>query len=77
VLVVAQVVVPSVVAAGVVAVVDGDVAVARCGSRCETGGLGVGWGAVGRFGSMCRRLRGAGGHFGAGGKVVVVVVDVG
>jgi hypothetical protein len=76
VLTVAQVVVSRVVSAGNVGVGSGDVAVAGCGSRCETGGLGVDWGAVGRFGSVCRRLRGAGGSFEARAELVVVVLDV-
>jgi hypothetical protein len=47
-----------------------DVAVA---TGCKGRGWGVVWGAVGRFGSVCRRLRGAAGHFDSGGEVVVAV----
>jgi hypothetical protein len=33
-----------------------DVVMAGGGSGCGQGGWGAGWGAVGRFGSVCRRL---------------------
>jgi hypothetical protein len=71
----ALVVVPEGVAARVTAVVGSDVAAAVSGSGCEQRGWGLGWGAVGRFGSERRHSRGAGGRFGGGNEVVVVVVD--
>jgi hypothetical protein len=75
VLAVAQVVVPEVVVPGLAAVVGSDVVVAVGSSRCEVGGKGVSRGAIGWFGSECRRTRGAGGRFEAGEEVVVAVVD--
>jgi hypothetical protein len=65
-----------VVAVGVAAVVCGDVAAKRRGSRGSSGGWRLGWGVVGRSGSVCRRFRGAGGWFEAGKEVLVVVVNV-
>ena len=62
-------------AAGVAANVVSDVAAERRGSGLERGGWGLSWGTVGRPGSQCRRSRGAGGRFGAGEGVVVVVVN--
>lgn len=52
----AQNVVLGAVAAGVSVVVDDDVVVTLGASRCEDGGRGVCWGAVGRLGSECRRF---------------------
>jgi hypothetical protein len=43
-------------AAGNVGIGGCDVATAGDGSRCGLWDWGLGWGAVGRFGSMCRRL---------------------
>jgi hypothetical protein len=65
-----------VVTAGFVVVVGGDVATKRQGSGCEKRGWGDSRGGLGRPGSVCRRSRGAGSCFGAGGEVVVVVVNV-
>jgi hypothetical protein len=75
VLAVVQVDVLGAVAVAVGTVVDDDVAVAVSGSGCERRGWGLGWGAVGRLGSVCRRFRDAGGSSEAGEKVVVVVFD--
>jgi hypothetical protein len=75
VLAVVQVDVLGAVAAAVGTVVDDDVAVAVSGSGCERRGWGLGWGAVGRLSSVCRRFRGVGSRFGAGDGLVVVVVD--
>jgi hypothetical protein len=72
---VALVVVPEVVVAGVAAVVGNDVVVAVGSSRREMGVHGGSRGAVVWFGRECRRTRGAGGGFEAGGEVVVAVVD--
>ena len=74
-LVVAQVVVSGVTVAGVAVDVVSDVTVERRGLGCEEGGGGSRWGSMSRLGSVCRRFRGAGGGFGAGGEVVVVVDD--
>jgi hypothetical protein len=49
---VAQVVIFRLFASGVVAVFDGDVAVAWGGSRCGTGGWGTSWGWLGRLGGV-------------------------
>jgi hypothetical protein len=68
--------VSGVVTTGFVVVVGGDVATKRRGSGCERRGWGDSRGGLGRPGSVCRRFRGAGGRFGAGGMVWVVVVDV-
>jgi hypothetical protein len=76
VLTVVQVDVLGVVVAVFVTVVGGNVAVATVCSRHEVGGQGVSRGAIGWFGSECRRTRGAGGRFEAGGRLVVVVVNV-
>jgi hypothetical protein len=54
VLVVAQVVIFRLFGSGVVAVVDGDVAASLGGSRCETGGCGGSWSAVGQPGIQCQ-----------------------
>jgi hypothetical protein len=75
VLVVAQVVVFRPFASGVVAVVDGDVAVAVGGPGSETSGHRVCRGAVGRLGRVCHRFRGAGSRFEAVDGVLVVVDD--
>jgi hypothetical protein len=72
----AQVVVSGVVATDFVAVVGCDVVVAVGGPGRETRGSGVCRGAVGRLGSVYRRLRDAGGSFEVGGKVVVVTLAV-
>jgi hypothetical protein len=71
----AVVVVMGVVVAAVDIVVDDDVAVTPGASGCETRGWGAGWSIVGWAGSEYRRSRGAGGDFGAGREVVVVVDD--
>jgi hypothetical protein len=63
------------VVAGVATVVSSDVAVGRRGSECARRGWGLGWGVVGRLGSVCRCFRGVGSRFGAGDGLVVVVVD--
>jgi hypothetical protein len=52
----ALLVVSQLVAAGCVAVVDGDVAVATGCSRREVGGWGVSRNAVGRAGSECHHF---------------------
>jgi hypothetical protein len=72
----AQVVGLGVVAAGFVAFVHSDVAVAQGGSGCETRDWGVFWSAVSRPRSERRRLRGAGASKQAGDGVLVVVDDV-
>ena len=63
-------------ASGVVAVVDGDMAVVTGGSGLDRRGWGLCWGAVDRPGGQWRRSRGAGGCSEAGEAVVVVVDDV-
>jgi hypothetical protein len=69
-------VVSDVAVAGIAAVVVSDMAVATGGSGCETRSGGVCRGAVGRLGSVCRRLQDAGGSFEVGNQVVVAAVDV-
>jgi hypothetical protein len=71
----ALVVVFRVVAAVFIAIVGGDMAAEQRGSGLKREGWGVCWGTVNWLGNVCHRLQGAGGRFGAGGKVVVVVVD--
>jgi hypothetical protein len=61
---------------GCAAVVNGDVAGDGGSGGCKEKGCGVGWGAVCWLGRECRRFRGAGGSFGAGEEVLVVVVGV-
>ena len=73
--VVAQVVVSRGFVAVAATVVDDDVALAVGGLGHERRGWGVSRGAVDRFGIVCRRFRGAGGCFSAGGRVVVAVDD--
>jgi hypothetical protein len=70
----ARVVVLEVVAAEVVAVVGSDMAVGTGSSGCARRGWGLGWSVVSRLGRVCRRFQGAGGSFGAGEEVLVVVV---
>ena len=69
-----------IVSQGVVAVaatvIDDDVALAVGGLGHERRGWGVSRGGVGQPGSVCRRFGEAGGCFSAGGRVVVVAVDV-
>jgi hypothetical protein len=60
----------------VATVVGGDVAGNGGGSGCNRWGWGLIWGAVDLSGSQCWHSRGAGGGFGAGDRVVVVVVNV-
>jgi hypothetical protein len=67
------VVVSRVVAAGNVAIVGGDMGVARGSSGCKGNGWGVGWGAVWQLGKVCCHLGGVGGRSGAGEGVVVAV----
>ena len=59
-----------------VAVADGDVALASGGSGCRGRGPGCCWGAVGRPGIECRRSRALPGGSEAGGGAMVVVDDV-
>lgn len=66
-----------VVVAGVTAVVGSDVAVARSGSGRQTRGGRLGWGVVGRAGSMCRRFLGVCSWVAAEGAVLVAVVGGG
>jgi hypothetical protein len=60
------------IVAGVATIVNCDMAVV---TGCKGRGWGGGWGAVGRFGSVCRRLRGAAGRFDSGGEAVVAVAN--
>jgi hypothetical protein len=67
--------VSEVVVAAVTATVGGDVAAAQGGSRCGTGGWGLGWAAVDGPGEECRRFRIAAGRFDGGGGTLVAVVN--
>ena len=71
-----QVIISGVVAAGVAAIVGGDVAVATGGSGLKRRGCGVCRGVVDQPGSQCHCLAGAGGGFGAGDEVIVVVINI-
>ena len=70
-----QVIISRVVAAGNVAIVDGDVAVAAGGSGVETRSCGVCRGAVAQPSRVWHHFREAGGSFKAGRAVVVAVVN--
>jgi hypothetical protein len=63
------------VAAAVVTIVGGGVAVVTGGSGCKMKGWEACCGGVGWSGNWCWHLRGAGGCFGAGDGVVVVAVN--
>ena len=72
----AQVIVLGVVAVGVIAIVDSDVAVVTSGSGCQTGDRGVCRGAVAQPGRMWHYFQEAVGGFKAGRAVVVAVVKM-
>jgi len=69
----ALVAVLTVVAVGVAAIVGGGMAVKWRGLRGRMRGWRLGWGVVGRSGSVCHHFQGAGVWFEAGDRVVETV----